>query len=247
MKKNLLLITAILIMGAFQIMAQCTPDNTITKPLVPDSATGLPHAYANSPYSTIIQLKVPGSAVYSGLTVNIDSIKIISVSGLPASFSYVCNTPNGSWVGNSYGCILLTGNPSISQQNTINPIVVNIRAYGLLLGSPQSVDQPNDDYKIVIEMPQGIADVNSAKFTVNQNTPNPFTSETQIDYNVSKMGLVNFKVFNMLGKEVFSTQIRSEVGRNSYTFKPVNLSPGIYMYTLGTNQNSVVKRMIIGN
>ena len=245
--KNILLFTAVLIFCAFQIMAQCTPDNTITKPLVPDSATGLPHAFANSPYSTTIQLKVPGSAVYMGLTVTIDSIKIIGVSGLPSSFSYICNTPSGTWPGNSYGCILLTGNPSVSQQNTINPIIVNIRAFGQVLGSPQSVDQPNDDYKIVIEMPQGIADINSTKFSVDQNIPNPFTSETVIDYNVGKTGPVSFKVFNMLGKEVYSTQIRSEMGRNTYTYKPTNLGPGIYMYSIGSGQNTIVKRMIIGN
>ena len=52
MKKNLLLITAILFCLTVQLMAQCTPDQTITKPLIPDSATGLPHAVAGTPYAT---------------------------------------------------------------------------------------------------------------------------------------------------------------------------------------------------
>lgn len=248
MKKNILLLTAALLFCTFQIMAQCTPDQTITKPLVPDSATGLPHAYANAQYGTTIQLKVPGSALYMGITVTIDSIKIVSVTGLPSSFSYVCNIPsNRAWPGNSFGCIYLSGNPSDAQQNTVNPIIVTIRAFGKLMGAPQTVDQPNDNYKIIIEMPQGIADVNSTKFSIDQNIPNPFTSETVIDYNVGKTGPVSFKVFNMLGKEVYCTQIRSEMGRNSYTYKPVNLGPGIYMYSIGSGQNTIVKRMIIGN
>ena len=247
MKKNLLLVTAILFCLTVQLMAQCTPDQTITKPLIPDSATGLPHAVVGTPYASTIFLKTPGSAMYQGIPVTIDSLKIMSVTGLPTGFSYVCNTPNSSWPGNSFGCILLTGNPAQGQQNTTSPITVNIRIFGVFMGFATSVDQPNNSYKIIIDAPQGLSDISTNKFSLDQNMPNPFTSETNIDYTVTKNGPVSFKVFNMLGKEVFSTSIRSETGRNTYTFKPVNLGPGIYMYSIGSGSNTLVKRMIIGN
>ena len=228
-------------------MAQCTPDQTITKPLIPDSATGLPHAVAGTPYATTIFLKTPGSAMYNGIQVTIDSLQILGVTGLPSGFTYACNTPTSTWKGNSFGCIQLTGNPTQGQQNTTNPITVNIRVYGVFLATSIYVDQANNSYKIIIDAPQGIADISTNKFSLDQNMPNPFTSETNIDYTVTKNGPVSFKVFNMLGKEVFSTSIRSEAGRNTYTFKPVNLGPGIYMYSIGSGSNTLVKRMIIGN
>lgn len=254
MKKNLLLAAALIFTATLQSLAQCTPDVSITKPLIPDSATNLPHAMAGQPYSTTIYLKVPATGVYSGMTVNIDSIQITSVSGLPqengsANFSYICNTSSCGWPGNAFGCILLTGTPSINQarHSAVNSLTVNIMAYGKLFSAPASAPYTADDYKIVIDSTgTGIADIKTnTSFSVSQNTPNPFSTETSVEYHVVKSGMVSFKVFNLLGKEVFSTQFRAEAGRNKYNFKPSDMNPGIYMYSISSGGNTVVKRMIL--
>jgi hypothetical protein len=255
MKKNILLFAVLLFAGTVQIMAQCTPDVNITQPLVPDSATNLPHAIAGVAYSTTIYLKVPASSVYQGFPVNVDSIQITSVTGLTTvggtpNFSYVCDEPNCAWDGGSFGCILLTGSPTLAQarQNTTYSLVVNVMAYAKFQGFPTSAPYTADDYKIVIDtLGAGVADIRTNKFSVEQNTPNPFVSETNIEYTVSKAGPINFRVYNMLGKEVYNTQLRSEIGRNNVTYRPSNLNPGIYMYSIGNGKNSQMKRMIITN
>lgn len=72
--------------------------------------------------------------------------------------------------------------------------------------------------------------------TLSQNTPNPFnptTESTEITYQIHKAGHVSLKVYNILGS-VISTLVDMEQPADTYTveFNGVNLSSGIYLYTL---------------
>ena len=108
------LITLIAVCFAFSnsSIAQCVPDTAITHNvpgIYPDSATGLPHSYVGLAYLADIQVKVLTDTVYLGFPATIDSIKINSVSGLPAGFTYDCTPSNCVFPGGSDACIQLTG------------------------------------------------------------------------------------------------------------------------------------------
>ncbi len=83
-------------------------------------------------------------------------------------------------------------------------------------------------------------------YSLKQNYPNPFNPVTNIDFSIKKAGLVNLKVYDILGKEV-STLVSNklEAGKYTYVFDASKLSSGTYFYKLEVNGYSETKRMTL--
>ena len=83
-------------------------------------------------------------------------------------------------------------------------------------------------------------------YSLAQNYPNPFNPSTLIRFSIPEAGLVNIKVFNLLGEEV-ATLINSELSSGNYevNFNGAKLSSGIYFYTITTNNFVDTKKMIM--
>jgi hypothetical protein len=79
-----------------------------------------------------------------------------------------------------------------------------------------------------------------------QNYPNPFNPSTRINYNVGEPGLVQLKVYNVLGVEVASlvNEFKNS-GDYSVDFNAVNYSSGVYFYTLSVNNFTQTRKMIL--
>jgi len=82
-------------------------------------------------------------------------------------------------------------------------------------------------------------------YILKQNYPNPFNPETKISYNLSQPGLVQLKVYDLLGKEI-KTLVNENKASGSHIvyFNAVDLAGGVYFYRLQINGFSTVKRMI---
>lgn len=78
-------------------------------------------------------------------------------------------------------------------------------------------------------------------FTLHPNYPNPFNSETRIEYELRADEDVSLKVFDLTGKEVATlVESRQSQGFHSITFRADALSSGIYFCRLtsaGKNAN----------
>ncbi len=76
---------------------------------------------------------------------------------------------------------------------------------------------------------------NAVDFELWQNYPNPFNSETNIVYSIPFDGFVSLKVFDAIGREVFSA-VNSYQSAGRYRlnlkFDDVNLTSGVYFYRL---------------
>ncbi|MDO9390383.1 MAG: FG-GAP-like repeat-containing protein [bacterium] len=96
--------------------------------------------------------------------------------------------------------------------------------------------------------------VNNEQLTLQdmlQNSPNPFSQSTIIKYQLSQSGQVGLKIYNIQGqmvktlvneaKKAGSYEIRWD-GRDDKGNKATN---GIYLYSLQTKEERVVKRMIL--
>lgn len=83
-------------------------------------------------------------------------------------------------------------------------------------------------------------------FNLSQNYPNPFNPVTTINYSVSKFGLVNISVFDLLGRNI-KTLINTtqNAGDYSVSFDASNLSGGIYYYRITTSENSMTRKMVL--
>jgi hypothetical protein len=89
------------------------------------------------------------------------------------------------------------------------------------------------------------------KINLKQNTPNPFSFNTRIEYTLNMPTYVTLKVFNLEGKIVtILVQEDQDKGTYSVSWDGTNqggkqLESGIYIYSLQTKDLLISKRMII--
>jgi hypothetical protein len=232
----------------------CNPDPQYTDPdadrgVYPDSATNFGPAYAGTPYMQLVTVVVPPDTIVSPFLppIPFDSIVLASATGFPAGFTYACwntsTSPNRcAWKGNTIGCISITGNPTIADTGTYDLTFV-VNAYVGGSGTPQAATI--DYYKIVVNPPLNVSQPEGTSFTVGQNEPNPFRGKTRIAYSMPSQGEVKLVVYNMLGKQVYSTSLAAQKGQNHFELAAGQLSPGIYMYSLTHGSTVVTKRMVV--
>ena len=81
---------------------------------------------------------------------------------------------------------------------------------------------------------------------LNQNYPNPFNPQTTISYSITKAGVVNLKVYNILGHEISTLVNRTQsAGTHSVTFDATNLPSGVYLYRLDAEGFSSYRKMML--
>ncbi len=84
------------------------------------------------------------------------------------------------------------------------------------------------NYSNVIEV-----DIGQVSFELMQNFPNPFNPATVIGYQLSVAGIVNLKVYDLLGNEIatLADEFR-EAGYHTVNFNAAGLASGVYFYRL---------------
>jgi hypothetical protein len=120
-----------------------------------------------------------------------------------------------------------------SSNNTVTFNTSDIGNFYILTGdSPTSVETPSD---LIVE-----------SFTLEQNFPNPFNPTTSIKYQLSDVGFVTLKVYDVLGNEVaLLVNEKKEVGSYNVTFDASKLSSGVYIYQLNVNEFINTKKMVL--
>ena len=89
-------------------------------------------------------------------------------------------------------------------------------------------------------------DLGPGDFVLSQNYPNPFNPTTTIDYSIPKSGFVKLKVYNLLGQQVADLFNGNErAGKHHVVFDASKLASGVYYYKLESNNNVLVKKMLL--
>jgi hypothetical protein len=85
-------------------------------------------------------------------------------------------------------------------------------------------------------------------YSLSQNYPNPFNPETVIKYRIPEEGLVSLKLYDLLGKEI-AVLVNQNMIPGSYEFRvnisDIDLSSGVYFYTLKAGNYTSTKKMMI--
>jgi hypothetical protein len=131
----LLLITG----GLFMVGAQaqvCTPDPTPTAPgLYP---ANLPAGCINQAYDESATIVIPLDTMVSTplgmITLPIDSIVLIGLSGLHTGLSYQCNPASCVFPGNSRGCVNIAGTPTQMGTRTVK-VIADVFVTAPIVGS----------------------------------------------------------------------------------------------------------------
>ncbi|MGB1932111.1 MAG: T9SS type A sorting domain-containing protein [Flavobacteriales bacterium] len=271
MKKSLLF--TLLFSLSLTVLAQqspCVPDASLqdsTFGLWPDTIQNLPIAQLDTYYEEHIQIKTPATVgevmgdPYEidvlGFPVNIapleiDSIKLVGVNGLPSVMSTYLSNSDSVFMGNDIACVTLFGTPGVDELGThdISLIIdgwINVSIIGTVSLYDQLGDYETiDGYRLVVQSEMVSIDENyNLSFSVSQNSPNPFSNRTSIEFNSTTEGEYLFSVVNLLGEVQDHRIINANYGSNKIDVDASALSSGIYFYTLSNAQGMITKKMII--
>ncbi|MCB0283533.1 MAG: DUF4832 domain-containing protein [Calditrichaeota bacterium] len=84
---------------------------------------------------------------------------------------------------------------------------------------------------------KGASNSQPSRFKLIQNYPNPFNGTTKISFNLEKPSRIEFSVFNLRGEQLFYLDKGMFTsGLNSFIWNPENISSGLYLYTIDTDE-----------
>ena len=241
MKK--LLLSFFIAISISQVNAQCTPDLSETVPgMHPTQIEGLATAFVGVPYSQTITAIIPADTVIIVFgfptTVPITSATVTNVSGLPAGFTYACNVSGCVFPGGATNCAVITGTATAGQVGSY-PLDIYLTYLAGVITSDDTVS----GYVLNINT-VGIWEVAKSNNLALSASPNPFTTNANIDFTAPKSGDVKITVYNLLGKMMKTENVRATAGENSYQLKGANLMPGAYLVELNDGKSKTTQRLI---
>ena len=155
--------------------AQCTPNLGYTTPgFYPSS---LPNPMVNVPYGQTIDFKFPATYNYNGFNVNIDSVKVNSISNLPPGLSYTLNKANGLYLGGENGCARFSGTVPQGSAGAYQ-ILIKVTGYAKFVGVVFPIQQA-DSIDLYVDYALGISSVGSASLHCDLY-PNPADGQTTL-------------------------------------------------------------------
>ena len=229
---------------SFSVQAQvCVPDGSVSAPgFYPDTINGgLDTGFVSMAYDDVITIIVPADTTLPIVgTVTVDSISLSSFTGLPPGLSFDCEPAICTWVGNSTGCVSISGTPTLGG---VYPITANVDLYagGVTIALPYAVE----GYRIAIVDAVSVGEVNKTTFGELKNQPNPFRGGTQVSFVSEDNSKFEFQVFDLLGNRVFNQIVQAQTGANVFHFQNDQLVPGIYLYSLSNGKHTATARMIV--
>jgi hypothetical protein len=86
----------------------------------------------------------------------------------------------------------------------------------------------------------------TAKFTVNQNFPNPFNGSTIIPVSFKSSSDATVSVQNIMGQSVYTETFKNVgIGYSELEINPASLRAGVYFYTVEAQGYKVTNKMIV--
>jgi len=206
----------------------CTPDPNLVAPGFLPAV--LPDAQKDVAYSQAISvLAFKDTTVKQGsLTVKvyIDSMKIMSISGLPNGMSYTCLNPNCTFTPAAASCVKLSGTPN---QAGMFPLKIAILAYAKVSGVlPTTQKDTIKSFYMNVSGTNAIETFNIRKVVLK---PNPANQHVFVGSAIEPI------IYNALGqKQTVGT--KNEI--YGFTLNIQSLTPGIYTVKCGTHSAKLV-------
>lgn len=146
---------------------------------------------------------------------------------------------NENWFATSYIAI---------DQGTIVPMIENYRTqlcWNEFMSNPE-ITAMLDSIGWVTAIEEEYIPV-ASRYYLKQNYPNPFNPETTISFALLKSGLVDLKIYNLLGEQVavIYENRHLKAGEHKVTFNAKNLSSGVYFYSLKANDFYKTRKMLM--
>jgi hypothetical protein len=247
MKKVYSLLLFVLAINGLAFSQVCTPAVVSANGIFPDSATNFLPAYQNSYYEQIITVKVPADTALLPPPlppVDIDSTKMVSLTGLPTGLTYACVPPTCGFPGGQTSCAKISGTTS-DPVGTYNLNIV-VEAYISGLSTP-AVTETLTYYKIVVNPPSSLANNANNIFAFTGFNPNPANTSTNVTFTSAQSSEVSLRVFNAIGASVAERRVAATAGKNAVEISTQELPSGIYFITLSQSGKMLTNRMVVAH
>ncbi len=263
MRKILLLATLFIGFCFNQGTAQtCTPIPIPLAGIYPNpliDAT-LPAGEVGTSYFTAITIIVAGdttidlSAIIGfpvpPIQANIAYQVVNGISDLPPGLTTACNPSDCIILGDSSGCVAISGTPT--QAGTYAPnmsteiSIVVPQGTPVIGGDTIALPIPGLTYDLEVTEPTvSIDDLNGNGIALTDMGPNPFHTTTRIHYTTPKPGTVSFMVRDLNGKTMYQYDYRAAAGENILEFDRNGLASGIYFATVSNGESAATMKMVI--
>jgi flagellar hook assembly protein FlgD len=101
-----------------------------------------------------------------------------------------------------------------------------------------------------VEVSLDESEITPIQFALHQNYPNPFNPHTEISFDIPEMTDINVSVFNLMGQKV-KTLVNDNITPGYHTImwdgtndKGLQVSTGMYFYTLQSSEKRVMRKML---
>lgn len=259
------LLAVLCLSGFTQIQAQCTPvaelpDTVIIDPLpytddMPEN--GLRDtACVDMDFETVLQLSIPESVSLGPLgTLPIDSVTIdvTGITGIPASFSYDCGTPDCVFRPNIVNCLRIFGTPTAADEGMSNlevNVIIHSGAFPIARTLPDPTIAPGEYRLFVREAgnpacePNAIIESANEQFTFTL-APNPANNFTTVSITSATSTSSQLRLVDATGRLVRSEVISLTTGTTTHRITTDNLPAGLYTVLLTDGKSGVSSRLII--
>lgn len=192
----------------------------------------------------IAKPKVSFGAVAQGIK-RVDSVLVTNIGDAPLVISKI-------WTDNAHfsaKCSITTIAPQASTNVVVEFTQDSVSGVkkGKLLVEHNGLSKL-DSIELVADFMTSVGDEDHLpkEFSLSQNYPNPFNPNTTIKYSVENKQHVKLTVYDLLGKEV-AVLVDGEVGvgEHSAVFNAKNLSSGVYLYRIQSDNFVATKRMTL--
>lgn len=138
---------------------------------------------------------------------------------------------------------------NLNQEGVLSGVIIKKGIYQVSVRADDSFNN-FDIQNFTITIDSVISNIDSVQvqtpssYALFQNYPNPFNPSTIIRFKTTESGVVNLKVYDILGREVIVllNEFKS-AGNYDVKFNAINLASGIYFYALRSNNFFAIKKM----
>jgi len=128
-------------------------------------------------------------------------------------------------------------------------IILNMAIGGTWPGNPDVTTVFPDtmfvDYVRVYQLATSINEKQNLT-TAIENYPNPFNGTTTISYSVSKDAEIELNVYNLIGNKIAVLEKGKRIsGKHSSVWNSESVAPGIYFLQLKTDDQVIIKKIIV--
>jgi hypothetical protein len=252
MKKTLLSIFALIFAGASYAQV-CIPNPAYADEVFgvwPTPEDGFEVGNVGVIYGQTLDFIIPSDAGQIdplGAGQIIDSVVVLSIVGLHDGLTFGCasHTPsNCTFLPEIQGCGVISGVPTVAGNNTL---AINALAYVTLFGNVVPIPYTFEGYSLEVLGPQSVAEMAQFGLKLSQNMPNPFSQTSVIEFSLNQSLLVEFNVYDLVGRNIHSRGINASAGMNRINLDATSmgLTTGVYLYTLTINGQSVTRKMVV--